>query len=236
MAGKTIEVSRYYTYRFGPGGARGERRHQTVDAQKRANQRQAEKNLRRLMNANFEDGDFLVRFDFSKENFPPGSEEMQEAMKKCIRKLRKEYEKANIDFKYIYVKEVGSRGGRHVHMMLTKSSTDILRRCWPNGGIHIDPLWSGGQYAKIASYFIKYAGTTEKTEGQLIGKRWYASRNLIRPEPKKKVINANKFRQQARERKGFCIDKESISYGISELTGYEYLSYTLIKTDKRGQG
>lgn len=236
VAGMTVEISRYYTYRYGPGGKRGAKRKETEDAQKRANQRQAEKNLRRLMNANFCDGDYLVRLDFSKENFPPGSEKMQERMKQAMRRLRAEYKKANIDLKYIYVKEVGARGGRHIHMMLSKGDTEMLRRAWPYGGIHVDPLFTGGQYARIASYFVKYANKTEQTEGELIGKRWYASRNLVRPEPKKRVVPASAFRQQVRARRGYIVDKESICSGVSELTGYEYLSYTLIKTDKRGQG
>ncbi len=121
-------------------------------------------------------------------------------------------------------------------MMLSKCDVGMLQRSWTFGGIHIDPLFSGGQYAKIAAYFIKYADKTQETEGQLIGKRWYASRNLVRPVPEKKVVNVSAFRQQVRERKGFVVDKESINYGISDLTGYEFLSYTLIKTDKRGQG
>lgn len=236
VAGRTVEVSRYYTYRYGPGGKRGKKIKPTEDAQKRANHRKAEKTLRRLMNANFEDGDFLVKLDFSRENFPPGSEDMQIKMKAAIRRLRSEYKKANIDFKYIYVKEVGPRGGRHIHMMLTKCDLEILRRAWPYGGIHVDPLYTGGQYAKIAAYFLKYAMRTEATEGELIGKRWYASRNLVRPEPIKKVVDASVFLREPRPRKGYVIDKESMSSGVSELTGYEYLSYTLIKTDKRGQG
>lgn len=236
VAGKTVEISRYYTYRYGPGGERGKHSKETGDAQKRANHRRAEKNLRRLMNANFEDGDFLVRLDFSKQYYPPGSEDMQDMLAKAVRKLRTEYKRAKIDFKYIYVKEVGTRGSRHAHMMLKKCDIDILRRCWPYGGIHVDPLYTGGQYAKIAAYFIKYADKTEATEGELIGKRWYASRNLVRPVPRKKVVDASVFLKEPRPRKGYVIDKESISSGVSELTGFEYLSYTLIKTDKRGQG
>lgn len=237
VAGKTIEVSRYYTYRY---GKRGEKRagnfKPTVEAQKRANQRQAEKNLRRLMNANFDDGDYLLRLDFSRENFPPGSGEMQNKMEQFIRRLRTKFKKLGNILKYIYVKEIGPRGGRHAHMLINKCDTDILMECWGYGGIHIDPLNSGGQYAKIAAYFVKYAHRTEQTEGQLIGKRWYASRNLIRPEPKKRVVNAGSFRQQAKDRTGYFVEKESIQYGISEMTGHEFFTYTLIKTDKRGQG
>ena len=121
-------------------------------------------------------------------------------------------------------------------MVMTKCDTEILRKCWPHGGIHIDPLNSNGQYSRIAAYFMKYAGRSEKTLGKLVGKRWYSSTNLVKPKVIKKVIAASRFRREARPRKGYYVDKDSIRSGISEQTGYEFFSYTLIKTDKEGQG
>ena len=237
VAGKTFEVCKYYTYRYhAKGEKRSKKEKPTSDAQKKVNQRKAEKELRRLMNANFEDGDSLVRLDFFKENYPLGSEDMQEMMKKFIRKLRAEFKKLDRELKYIYVKEIGKRGGRHIHIVMSKVDTDILMKCWPHGGIHLDPLISGGQYAKIASYFIKYALKTEMTEGKLIGKRWYASRNLERPEAKKRVISSASFRKNFKKMDGYNLDKESVCEGVSDITGYEYFSYTLIKTDKEGGG
>ena len=188
-----------------------------------------------MMNTNFHDGDLLVRYDFSKD-FPSSSEEMQEMMSKFIRKLKAQFAKQGKELKYIYVKEVGKRGSRHIHMIMSKCDTDILRKCWKHGGIHVDPLISNGQYAKIAEYFIKYAAKTEETEEKLVGKRWYASRNLQKPKITKKVISANKFRQSIKEREGYYIDKENTVYGVSDVTGFEYFSYTLIKTEKQERG
>ena len=237
VAGKTIEVSKYYSVRWHcVGEKRQPREKELTEAQQKVNQRQAAKTLRRLLNANFEDGDLLVRLDFSKEHFPEDSEAMQSMMSKAVRKLRKEFKKQCQELKYIYVKEVGSRGGRHVHMVMNKCDTDTIRKCWPHGGIHIDPLISNGQYSKIAEYFIKYAAKTEETEGELIGKRWYASRNLKRPKITKKVISANKFKKEPRAKNGYIVDKDSVRSGFSDLTGFEYFTYTMIKTDKEGGG
>lgn len=236
VAGKTIEINKYYTTRHHPKSEkRSPKEHQSCEAQQRVNQRKALKELRRLMNANFVDGDLLVRLDFHKHPVQD-SKEMQQCMKKSIRKLRALFKKNNKQLKYIYVKELGPRGSRHIHMVISKCSLDDISEAWCYGGIHVDPLYSDGQYAKIAEYFIKYAAKTEKTEGELIGKRWYASRNLVKPKVTKKVISAKHFKREARDRKGYYIDKDSIRSGISELTGYEYFSYTLIKTDKNGGG
>lgn len=238
VAGKTVEVSKYYSVRC--PGAKGEKREPrkdvTTEAQKRVNQRRAETKLRRLMNTNFNDGDYLIRFDFSK-NIPKDSEEMQKITSAFIKNLRRKLKKLGKEFKYIYVKEVGKRGGRHIHMVMNKCDTDLIRQTWTHGGIHIDPLFTNGQYADVASYFIKYADRTEQTEGgELIGKRWYASRNLKKPKIIKKIISARNFRKEARPRKGYMVEPGSVRSGFSEVTGFEYFTYRLIKTDKEGGG
>lgn len=233
-AGKTFEVCKYYTIRYNvKGEKRGKRKKPTSEAQEKVNQRMRVKELRRLMNENFADGDSLIRLDFSKEHYPFGSKDMQKMMTKFLRNLRKEFRKQGRELKYIYVKEIGKRGGRHVHILMPKVDTDTLMRCWPHGGIHLDPLISGGQYAKIAEYFIKYARKTEETEGKLIGKGWYPSKNLTRPVPTKEVISAAYFRKEIKPLAGYVLDKESVQSGISEFTGYGYFSYTLIRVEDR---
>lgn len=119
-------------------------------------------------------------------------------------------------------------------MMMSKCDLDILRKCWTHGGIHVDPLISGNQYRKIAAYFIKYSARTEETEGKLIGKRWYPSKNLVKPQVTKKVIRSNKFREDIPEKDGYYIEKDSVISGISDFTGFQYFSYTYIKTKGAG--
>lgn len=227
-AGLTKEVRKYYSSRYHSHEARNEHTRPTSEAMKRVNQRQAEIKLRRLMNTNFKDGDFLIRLDFSKW-LPIDSIEMQNMMSGAMRKLKRMYQKEQKVLKYIYVKEIGPRGSRHVHLMINKIDTDILLKWWKYGGLHIDPLHSGGQYSKIAAYFIKYAAKTEETEGKLIGKRWYASQSLQKPKIKKKIIKFNRFKNEPRVPKGWFLEKGSVYEGASELTGYEYFGYTLIK-------
>ena len=139
VAGDTIEVCKYYTYRVNvKGEKRAKKEKQTSEAQKKVNQRKAEKELRRLMAANYKNGDVVVRLDFFRR--PGGSEEMQPLIEKAIRKLRSAYNRAGKQLKYIYVKEVGPRGSRHIHMILNREEMDILSlltKCWPHGGIQV---------------------------------------------------------------------------------------------------
>ena len=227
-AGRVIEVQKYYSFRcHGKGIKRSPNKDATSLAMKKINQRRAGTKLRRLMNANFEDGDLLLRLDFHK-TFPKDSQEMQNLIATSLRRLKRIYEKEGKPFKYIYVKEVGPKGGRHVHMLIKRIDLETLRLWWKHGGIHADPLNTEGQYGKIAEYFIKYANRTEETEGKLIGKRWYSSQNLIQPVIKKRVIMAHQFKPKVRLKKGYELDKSSVRQGISEITGYEYFFYSLI--------
>ena len=167
MAGKTVEIDKYYSVRYHPKGEkRAQKENPSTEAVKKNNLRRAVKQLRRLMNTNFRDGDYLVRLDFFREK-PKDSAEMQTLMAKAIRKLKNEYRKTGQELKYIYVKEVGPKGSRHIHMMMNKCDPDLIRKCWPHGGIHIDPLTSDGQYSRIAEYFLKYSMRTEETEERL---------------------------------------------------------------------
>lgn len=236
-AGNTIEVRKYFTYGTHPKGEKRKKRiNESPERIKNANQRNASRKLRRLMNHNFKDGDYLVRMDFCGEKKPTGSETMQKEMQNFIRRLRNRFKKSDMPLKYIYVKEVGAKGSRHIHMIMNKCEIEWIRSSWKVGAIHIDPLYSEGQYSKIADYFIKYAKKTEETEGMLIGKRWYASQNLIEPKVKKKKIAAGRFKKEIKPPQGYYLDKESISEGISELTGYEYFSYTFIKINTKKGG
>lgn len=238
VAGGIIEICKYYTYRINVKGERREKREKpTSEAQEKVNQRLAEKRLRRVMAANFKNGDVVVRLDFSKR--PDGSVEMQELISKTMRKISSMYRKAGKQLKYIYVKEVGPRGGRHIHMIMSREDMDVLQiltKCWPHGGIHVDPWNTGPDFSKLASYFIKYAARTEQTEGKLIGKRWYPSRNLEKPKIRKRILRSDHFRENIKDKPGYVLVKDSVRSGISDFTGYRYFSYTLVRTEDSGDG
>lgn len=233
-AGKIIEKSKYYSPRW---NCKGERRNKksdpTIVCQEKVNLRLANKKLRRLMNHNFKDGDLLIGLDYCKELRPKDSVEMQEHIKKFLRELRKEYKKQSKVLKYIYVKEIGPKGAAHVHMMinLCDGITELLRKSWPYGRVQIDPLYTKGQYEDIASYFLKYADKTIKTEGKLIGKKYYPSRSLEKPKVVKYIVkNVDVFRETVKNEKGYELVKDSVLAGVTEA-GFGYFSYYLHRTD-----
>ena len=245
-AGKTIEIEKYYTSRYKkPGIKRGDRVKPTEEQQEKINTRQAERKLRVLMNANFGYGDYHVVLDYIRKKGEPerSREEMRRDMDVFFRELRKEFKKQGKELKYIHVMEIGQKGARHHHLVINQIDTKIIQKCWykayeGHNRVKVFPLDDSGNYAKLAAYFIKYTDTHKKNaDGALQGKRWNASKNLIRPEPEYRIITERaSFRCDAKPIKGYYVDQDSIVRGVHdpEYSGYGYFRYILVKEDDGG--
>lgn len=250
-AGKTIEVERYFTSRYKKKGIkRGDKVRPTSEQQKKINKRKAERDLRILINANYGYGDYHLVLDYIRRKGEPGRtrEEMRRDMDIFLRECRKEYRKAGLAFKYIHVMEVGEKGARHHHLVVNRIDTQILQKCWykayeGHNRVKVFPLDDSGNYAELAAYLIKYTDAHRKSEdGAMQGKRWNCSKNLIRPQPEYRVIpDREYFRAEAKPKKGYYVDKKSVSRGVHspEYCGYGYFRYILVRLDagqERGQG
>lgn len=242
-AGKTIEVERYFTSHYKKRGIkRSDKVKPTTERQEKVNTRQAERKIRILMNANFGYGDYHLVLDYIRKQGQPyrTKEEMRKDIDIFLRELRKECKKLGITLKYIHVMEIGKKGARHHHLVINKIDTKIIQKCWHkayegHNRVKIFPLDDSGNYAKLASYFIKYTDTHRKSEdGALQGKRWNCSKNLVRPEPEINIITDREwFRAEPKERKGYYVDKDSVSKGVHspEYYGYGYFRYMLVKLE-----
>lgn len=247
-AGKTIEVEKYYTSRYKkPGIKRGDRVRATEEQQEKVNTRQAERKLRILMNANFGYGDYHVILDYIRKKGEPerSREEMRRDMDVFFRELRKEFKKQGKELKYIHVMEIGQKGARHHHLVINQIDTKIIQKCWykayeGHNRVKVFPLDDSGNYAKLAAYFIKYTNAhKQNTDGALQGKRWNASKNLIRPEPEYRIITDRSFfRCEAKPIAGYYVDEDSVSKGVHdpEYSGYGYFRYILVRNNDDGGG
>lgn len=158
-----------------------------------------------------------------------------------MRECRKLYREAGIELKYIHVMEIGSKGARHHHLVMNKIDTEILQKAWykayaGHNRVKVFPLDDSGNYAKLAAYFIKYSDKHLKDgdSGKLQGKRWAASKNLVRPEPVYEIVTQRAwFRCEAKAKKGYYVDKDSIAKGTADpdYYGYGWFRYTMIKLE-----
>lgn len=229
IAGSVITIRRYHTLRYNCRGERRESREKVTTAkQETINRRLAERKLAAKMNTNFTDETgMLVTWTYARESRPPTPDDMTVDIRNLLKALRREFENIG-PLKYIYVKEIGSKGAHHIHMIMSVCDVRVLKKCWNKGFVHVKPLDSDDDYTRIAQYFVKYANKTEETLGRRIGKRWNSSRNLKEPVVVKQVVNANTFADKTRrstirkyEEQGYYMVKDSERTGISEM-GFRY--------------
>ena len=242
VAGKTVEIERYFTARYGRRGQRSEDRvRPSPEDQTKIHNRRAEKNLRRILNANYGPGDFHLVLSYAKDKRDPprDPEAMKDDIAKFLRRMRKLYRDAGEDLKYIHVMETGSHGARHHHLVINSSeriSVGMIQREWKHGRIHVNPLDDSGNYAKLAAYLIKYTCRTVGTPEAMQGKRWNSSKNLIHPEPKVRIIMAREWfrtkdpKPPAKYSKQYVIDKSSIEIGLHspEYGGFGFMRFTMV--------
>lgn len=261
-AGNTIEIEKIRMERsYHQGSERQAKSQPTSERQKKVNERLAEKKLRRLMNANFDNSCLYLTLMYIKEQDQPyvTAEDMDADMSRLLRKLRAWYKREGkaagkkIELKYVWVKAVGERSARHFHMVLSGlphlSFRDIqrklqelwdeiyLRRHSRRSFINLRYL-RGDHYGHLAAYFIKQSKTTFGTLGKKVGKKWCASRNLVRPVPERVVIYGKRsFDSEPRPRAGWYMDPDytvKVEPEDSEC-GFSYRAWLLVRP-KKGSG
>ena len=113
----------------------------------------------------------------------------------------------------------------------------IFTELWTKGHINIRSVNDTGGFADLAEYIAK---PLEEWEPEGV-KRYHPSRNLIRKEPKQKVINRRSLVDKyghmiyPKAPKGYYIDPESVHMGINPVTGFPYRHYTCIKLQIWGE-
>ena len=229
-AGDMIFVKKYFSSRYGKknDGQKAAKSTPSTEKMQDTNARNAIDKLTWLINANFSDGDFHMVLTYRDEK--PSPEQAAENLRRYLRKLRAEYKKAGEELKYIWVTEYQSSRIHH-HVLLNKFDTTVLSKLWKHGSSHFTPLYSQGDYTKLATYFVK---ETEKTYKNSIigGKRWNSSQNLTKPKIEKEVVEADSWTEYPRPIKGYHIPKDTIEMDVDEC-GYPYQCYTMVRIPEK---
>lgn len=237
-AGRTVEVKKTYSARYGRKIPRGENVGHTKKAQEMVNYRNAIAELRRTLNANFKPGDHHAQFTYPNDK-PPTAAQAYRDKGIFIRRLRKLYRDMGEELKYVHVCEYEHKRIHH-HMVIPDLPGGMkpVKRLWKaflaetyyskkeqEQGYPLRLIfpWStlddSGQYGELAEYLIKETNKSRNNPDAICKRRYSQSRNLIHPKPLVEVIDAKKWRAEAAQRKGFYIDKNASFEGISEENG-----------------
>lgn len=148
------------------------------EAQRNLNDKNARKNLIRLINTNFKNGDYLITLNYSDDNLPADHEQAKKNMQNFIRRLNYQLKKRNLEkAKYIYITEhsISNKIRCHHHLIIsTELPIDKVEELWKLGRrnnmkkLNCDELGLTG----IATYL------TKDPSGK---KRWCSSNNLKKP-------------------------------------------------------
>lgn len=189
---------------FAKGNTRRKKRAKpTSEMQARLNQRNAERALIRLLNANFTERDISVTLTFSDEHLPEAYEEAERRAKNFLRRVKRLRVKRDMsELKYIII----PGGGRfHFHIPMNGGiDTKELQALWPWGYlnvVHFEFNESGleGHARYVASQYEEdqyggedlltmygvdeETGEVSETSKRVKGKRRYScSKNIVRPE------------------------------------------------------
>lgn len=205
--------------------------------------------IRRLIKLNFTEG-IMFTLTYRKGERKP-MKGVKKDFKKFRDRMRREYKKIGIPFKYIYCIEIGKKGGIHIHIIINRTDgrpeTDKLAaQKWEWGHVNGTPLYEDGDYERLACYMAKLpeetaeGGRTRSMEELTEENYSYGtSRNLERPQPEVKIYlrrTVKKLLEKGPQpTEGYYIDKSTVRTGINRFTGRSYMYYTEKKLKRRGQ-
>ena len=140
-AGKVVEVEEYYTRRALKKGLKREPNQKpTSEQQMKINEKNAVRDLTRILNTNFSETDYLVTCTYGCEE-PPTVEFAKKEWQKLIRNTRNLCKRKGEAFKYVHVTEWKDKRIHH-HMVMSIGSVDIreAKKLWKHGGVKIQVL------------------------------------------------------------------------------------------------
>lgn len=241
-----FKESTEYEYKFaGKYGAKGEKRETrkkaTPEMIKKQNQQNREKNVRRLIKANFKPYDIWAALKYPKGTRKPLGE-VKKDLKGFLDAMRRQYKRIGEKFRFIYRLEIGKQGGIHIHILVNrireKVYTDVLiQKLWRHGRVNFQSIHETGGYKELAEYIVKQPDEETERQLSLFGTeerkefiKYSSSRNLIRPKPERREYRRWTVKRLIEEgpkpSPGYYIDKESVRSGINRYTGLSYLHYT----------
>lgn len=208
-AGPMLEVKRY----MGTQGGRplGSRKKDDSKSREELNDVQSWRKLWRLLACNFSkaNGDLCLTLKFEKWVAREEAHKQYERFLKQLRYIRKK--RGMEELHYIIVKEVQS-GRQHAHVVMNGGiGLEELTVLWGLGNVWASVLEDTSSYKELARYLMQQhksrRGSNDaanaKEPRQKGQRRWTCSRNLKKPETKKRLCRPVTMHTMPRAPKGY---------------------------------
>lgn len=202
-SGKMFEAEFYLISSNGRRYSRGSKKRVSRAVQKKLNDKNARKKLRRLIEANFRaEEDYYCTFTYTDAEMPETYAACKRDVNNFFKRIRRARKKAGLpDLRYIYVIEKKKRF--HIHLIINGGlKRKEIKKLWGKGDVKkVEELQEGANgFEAIAKYFYK-----EWNNGILPGnrKRYTPSRNLKQPKeppPKDGVFKMRYLEKLCKER------------------------------------
>lgn len=236
--GNRIEIRKYHTCKFqGKGEKRLKRNKPTPEQVKKNNEKQAERKLFRLMANNFTADDWHVVLNYANET-RPDAQGAKRIIQRFLRKMRAWYKKNGYEFKWIMTTEWANAKNIHHHIVMNgvEGLSRAIQRIWREvggGGCHFTPLYEDQDFEGLAEYFVKETKKTFAEDDNPFKQRAQHSRNLKKPEERKRVLKSCEWAKDPSvskklQEEGYVLDKDSVTNGF-DFFGFEFQEYILIR-------
>lgn len=192
VSGNMVESELYPVYEKSCEVPRRDKEKESKESLKNLNDKNARKQIVRLVNTNFSSKDLMVTLTYTDRTYPTELRAKQD-MQNYIRRVKTYRKKHGLpDMKYIYVIEflepeevVRTRKIRiHHHIIMSGMDRDAAEDLWKKGRVEAKRLQPDDFGLEgIATYLIK------AKKGK---KRWYSSRNLKKPKVYEAVTKVTK--------------------------------------------
>lgn len=186
FSGKILEAEFFPITTDGRRYTRGAKKKLSRTSQKKLNDKNARKHLRRMIEANFEEEkDYYCTFTYSNADSPCDYNACKRDINNFFRRIRRAREKAGLpELKYIYVIEHTTR--YNIHMIINGGlNRKVIKTLWGKGDIKkVEELQAGDHgFQALANYLCKEWSNKKLPDGR---KRYTTSKNLKKPDEKRR--------------------------------------------------
>lgn len=208
--GNYLEVNLYPVYYYPTHSRRQRKRRPSRECQKKLNQLNSERQLSRILAANFTNDDIKLELTYSQDYLPEDTERAKKDLRNFIARVNRARAKQGLcQMKYVYSMEVGEKTKRiHFHLVMSGGlKPKEIQRIWGKGYVDkVKPLMFDETGLRgIARYMCKQKVSADGQGTDAAGmKRYQCSQNCIKPEP----MN-NDYKYSKRQVKAIADDSEN---------------------------